>query len=75
MRMLAMRSIRLACGTALAVSALAATTAAAQAVRYDLDSGDALLADGFVLHEDPPSMSYSGGQLRIRTTMDTANGS
>jgi hypothetical protein len=41
---------------------------AAQPVRYDLDSAEPLVADGFMLVEFEPSQSFTGGQLHITTT-------
>jgi len=63
-----MRSMTVVVVAALGVSGvLAARPAAAQVVRYELDSADALLADGFIQHESSPAMTFSGGQLHIQT--------
>jgi hypothetical protein len=66
-------SMRLKCFLYLVLAApvlgvIGSSGVSAQPVRHDLDSGESLVADGFVLTEFEPSERFTGGQLHITTT-------
>jgi hypothetical protein len=65
-----MKGTGIAASTAtwIALVMIQTSAVAAQPVRYDLDSADPLIADGFMLDELEPSQSFTGGQLHITTT-------